>query len=1112
MLDKKIGISKCIYYSNLDVLYIAGYALPKAERCEIWNGENLVCQARMGIRRQDLLGQKPEYGEEYAGWDIAVYMDRDISARIRAKVYYNDNTWLEQEKEISCQTYEKEYAETEAWYMGRQCMLEAFGITGAKTQRIEIWNAQECLGTVSEWGMTERKIGATSIPFRSWRVEIKALQEMPAQVYLRYFDEVNNIVEKELKIKKWSVPLDKRIGISKCIYYKGAARLLVEGWSLSRVADCGIYIEDNFYGNAQLDLPREDILEKHARYEWDAPGWKAIVAYGGKTDAVIELRFNFFDGKSVNVECTINEIVAIDKIECQESFYLPNEQKLIISGKAVNLDNNIRIWNDGKYIGEIKRKDYQKSDELGRSIWKKCFHNVKIGSNTICLKDQNGSGGENFYGEIAILDSAEKIHDSSIYKLSVNKAEYIPVVDQIHLTGWCLPLPEKMEVVIEGRREECELRQLRNDVYLNMKWYNENRSGWACTIHNIDQPVGEVILKIYYGEGDCIEQVVSIKTLEKKLISFDMFDTLVERPVLEPTNLFKLVAKRCGLPYQFVYMRTNAERFARENNQRMDREVDLEDIYAALALILRCTPEELEVIKQTEIEVELQYLRVKRSGRLLYEKALRENKDIVIVTDMYLPKEVIKKCLENNGYVQYKKIYLSHEYRTSKSDGGLYDIMIADAMENGILPGEILHIGDNRKVDMVMAKQKGLDSVIESKSVEKLRKNELASSFFHHSAGEADNCFMKGFWANYMAALETEEREGTDTRYIRLAAIFAPILIEFTIWMMNDCHERGCDKIVWVYRDGYLFEKISKILAPYVDYSIDSKKIYLSRAVRCNGYVEEENGFFQAWIDYPVYEMKVKDFVENRLLVDQEQEKEQVLDMIFTATGKSPEDCVGDISDYFEIFAKMEDIYIKHAQENMEVLRKYCSDILGNSHKIAVFDIGYQGKSANFLRMISEKDIVTYQLLGKDLVGEDIDNKSYIRYSNRFFDNLRILHPIFEDIVSSPENSTKRIRMVNGDFLREVGGKTIENGVISRIQEEILKFTVEFVELFGKDVMNLRFEHFPEFNLACDFLIRPCRELAEVIAKFEFGDSEFLNKVQSSIYRDWYDEKIVLDR
>ena len=73
-----------------------------------------------------------------------------------------------------------------------------------------------------------------------------------------------------------------------------------------------------------------------------------------------------------------------------------------------------------------------------------------------------------------------------------------------------------------------------------------------------------------------------------------------------------------------------------------------------------------------------------------------KEKHILIISDMYLPSEVIQKMLKACNILDYEKIYVSNEYGVNKISGILFKKVIQDKKINAY---EMIHIGDSIKAD-----------------------------------------------------------------------------------------------------------------------------------------------------------------------------------------------------------------------------------------------------------------------------------------------------------------------------------------------------------------------------------------------------------------------------
>ena len=160
----------------------------------------------------------------------------------------------------------------------------------------------------------------------------------------------------------------------------------------------------------------------------------------------------------------------------------------------------------------------------------------------------------------------------------------------------------------------------------------------------------------------------TIKRIQKfDWVSFDIFDTLIRRCVPHPTDLFTLVGMKYNAlhPQQpiadFKKMRVKAEGSARERSS--SEEIQLDDIYNSIPL-----PENVKAeLKRMEMEAECDVCKPNETVVALFNECIRQNKNVVITSDMYLPKEVITAILNKCGIKGYKKLYLSSQENKSKA-------------------------------------------------------------------------------------------------------------------------------------------------------------------------------------------------------------------------------------------------------------------------------------------------------------------------------------------------------------------------------------------------------------------------------------------------------------
>lgn len=192
-----------------------------------------------------------------------------------------------------------------------------------------------------------------------------------------------------------------------------------------------------------------------------------------------------------------------------------------------------------------------------------------------------------------------------------------------------------------------------------------------------------------------------------KVISFDIFDTLIVRSCVSPETIFHIVQDLYNKENSvnisnFCQNRIVAERTARITS--LMEEVSIDDIFNCLSSFYDI--ETCNKLKFLEIIVELEQCSARPEICDIYNKCISE-KEVYIVSDMYLPIDIIRQILQKNGIKQPKKIYLSCKEKKTKRQGSLFKLLL---QENDLKAKDVLHIGDNIKSDFLRPKLLGMSA------------------------------------------------------------------------------------------------------------------------------------------------------------------------------------------------------------------------------------------------------------------------------------------------------------------------------------------------------------------------------------------------------------------
>lgn len=191
------------------------------------------------------------------------------------------------------------------------------------------------------------------------------------------------------------------------------------------------------------------------------------------------------------------------------------------------------------------------------------------------------------------------------------------------------------------------------------------------------------------------------------VISFDVFDTLLRRDVTVPADVFDRVEKAYNLTASRTLTDFKRIRMAAERKARRLSPTEETNIWA----IYHQMPYGREVkvrLLELELAIERSGLSVRPEIKEWYDYVQSIGKEVLIVSDMYLPIGFMESVLQENGCVGYQKLYLSSETGVSKSTGHMFRFVLKDT---GYKAQDIVHIGDNPRGDWLMPRLCGMDSV-----------------------------------------------------------------------------------------------------------------------------------------------------------------------------------------------------------------------------------------------------------------------------------------------------------------------------------------------------------------------------------------------------------------
>ncbi|MEA2411292.1 MAG: hypothetical protein QOC77_1853 [Thermoleophilaceae bacterium] len=327
-----------------------------------------------------------------------------------------------------------------------------------------------------------------------------------------------------------------------------------------------------------------------------------------------------------------------------------------------------------------------------------------------------------------------------------------------------------------------------------------------------------------------------------RVLSLDVFDTMVWRRAPEPADVFPMIAGRLQAdgrlashitPRVFQRLRIAAEARARAKRDEQGRgvEVSIRDIYAELPKYV--TPaSDADALARVELDVERDVLMPDLDVLELIRYAHATGKQVIAVSDTYLSEQELRALLDSSfaGEVALDRLYASSDHGVGKTSG-LFERILA---ELEIEPRQLVHVGDHELADVESPSKLGIPAVHFRRGtpyLDAIRKRERR----HHDpdkpylAGDAGLTALRGklLHRTELAQLDPE----LSSFWAYGAVCLGPALAAFAEWIVESTQAVGSAEALCLMREGELLAELVGGAAGYMGAEVRGKPIWLSRHV-----------------------------------------------------------------------------------------------------------------------------------------------------------------------------------------------------------------------------------------------------------------------------------------
>lgn len=630
-----------------------------------------------------------------------------------------------------------------------------------------------------------------------------------------------------------------------------------------------------------------------------------------------------------------------------------------------------------------------------------------------------------------------------------------------------------IDIITHGSKSQLEKRKLLK--ILNEDDIQPNKGGQAFGLAITSQ-------KRLWGE----ELKCKICDDKTKVVSFDIFDTLVYRPFWEPTDLFYLLGiyanqvLHAGDLLSFREIRITAEQKAREIGKLSHpswEEITLDDIYDVIEDWLGLTYEQRQILEKKEMELELQYCHPRSYARELFQLARALGKKIIITSDMYLPKETVEKILIHCGYEGYEKLYLSSDVKLGKWSGNLYQYLSKDLHT---APENILHIGDTMPSDVDMAKKKGLQSYHFPKAVDRFMNSvpamyggELFHKLYASPFALRDGWqFVRFFglkcllavaaqtiFANPYVQFHPETDFNADPDVIGTVAL-GMHMFAVVQWLAEEVKRNGYENLNFMARDGYLAMECFNELNRIYKLPVREDYLYLTRSVMLPLQLDKPYDLAGMVPNFNIYnQTPEKLFNEFQPVMKHDRYEERkkfcsnhgfIMDKTFSSLGE-----------YYDFIKEFKDDFIDQnsLKAYKEKIYSYLKPVFQG--KSATFDVGYSCRVESNLRRNFGFDVTPYYIHVNNHIPfyradkNDMDFHTFYKYSPGVTGVIREL------LISKLAPSCDYLEVVDGKIkpvFKKYHPDFMETYMVSAIQKSALRYVKNVVNLFGEDIRYLYYQ------------------------------------------------------
>lgn len=290
------------------------------------------------------------------------------------------------------------------------------------------------------------------------------------------------------------------------------------------------------------------------------------------------------------------------------------------------------------------------------------------------------------------------------------------------------------------------------------------------------------------------------------VISFDIFDTLITRKVLEPRDVLDVMGERLkGFEIENIARLVDE----RKNVQKEFPDEEIHQFYRIIQTRLGLSDHQRNRLMEMELSIEKELIIRRERVCSLFEFAKECGKTVILTSDMYIPGGLLGDILRDLGITGWDEIIVSCDHHSFKCQE-LFGIVRKKYPQS-----RILHLGNDLYADIIPTERYSIRSIHIPSGLDLAKRsgwgkilNVIVNSDERNLFGLIiSHIFNDPFTPLDCLMLEQKKRM---ERFAIGACL--PIVLGYLFWLEKTLGKENYDKLLLLSRDGYILTDLYKEL------------------------------------------------------------------------------------------------------------------------------------------------------------------------------------------------------------------------------------------------------------------------------------------------------------